>query len=104
MLLKKFSSLYSKIIPFLKKSTDIKNQILETSFIEEFSLLAAAMKSNFDLNISDNPEEKGIQEQILKHIEGCIIGPVIVYLGMTSMFHKYFMETSFQAAEFHKKS
>lgn len=62
------------------------------------------MKSNFDLNISDNPEEKGIQEQILKHIEGCIIGPVIVYLGMTGMFYKYFMETSFQAAEFHKKA
>ena len=41
---------------------------------------------------------------LLKHIEGCIIGPVIVYLGMTGMFHKYFMETSFQAAEFHKKA
>lgn len=104
LLLKKFSFLYDKIIPFLKKSTDIRNQILETSFIEEFSLLAAAMKSNFDLEISDNPEEKAIQEQILKHIEGCIIGPVIVYLGMTGMFHKYFMETSFQAAEFHKKA
>ena len=103
-LLQKYSLLYLKVIPFLKLSTDIKNQINQTSFIEEFSLLSTAVKDNFGIQLSDVADEKNIQEQILKHIEGCIIGPVIVYLGMTGMFHKYFMETSFQAAEFHKNS
>ncbi|UFH31127.1 class I SAM-dependent methyltransferase [Chryseobacterium sp. C-71] len=102
--LQKYSLLYLKVIPFLKHSTNIKNQINENSFIEEFTQLSDSIKNHFGIQLSDDAEEKNIQEQILKHIEGCIIGPVIVYLGMTGMFHKYFMETSFQAAEFHKNS
>ncbi|MBW7676925.1 class I SAM-dependent methyltransferase [Chryseobacterium chendengshani] len=103
-ILQKYSLLYLKVIPFLTHSTDIKNQITEISFVEEFSRLSDFVKNHFGIDLSENAEEKMIQEQILKHIEGCIIGPVIVYLGMTGMFHKYFMETSFQAAEFHKNS
>jgi len=102
--LQKYALLYLTVTPFLKNFGDIKNQILETSFIEEFTKLTQSVKDNFQLKLSDDLQEKNIQEQILKHIEGCIIGPIIVYLGMTGMFHKYFMETSFQAAEFHKKS
>lgn len=102
--LQKYSLLYLKVISFLKNSTDIKNQINENSFIEEFTRLSDSVKDHFGIQLSDDTEEKEIQKQILKHIEGCIIGPVIVYLGMTGMFHKYFMETSFQAAEFHKNS
>ena len=100
--LQKYSLLYLKVIPFLRHSTNIKNQINENSFIEEFTLLSDAVKNHFGIELSEDAEEKNVQEQILKHIEGCIIGPVIVYLGMTGMFHKYFMETSFHAAEFHK--
>lgn len=44
-----------------------------------------------------------VQYQILKHIEGILVAPLIVNLGMTGMFHKYFMETSFSADEFHKE-
>ena len=102
--LQKYSLLYLKVIPFLKLSTNIKDQINENSFIEEFTQLSDSIKNHFGIQLSDDAEEKNIQEQILKHIEGCIIGPVIVYLGMTGMFHKYFMETSFQAAEFHKNA
>ncbi|MFC7347942.1 class I SAM-dependent methyltransferase [Chryseobacterium zhengzhouense] len=102
--LQKYSLLYFKVISFFKNSTDIKNQINEASFIEEFNELSNSVKDNFGIQFSDSNEEKEVQLQILKHIEGCIIGPVIVHLGMTGMFHKYFMETSFQAAEFHKNS
>lgn len=44
-----------------------------------------------------------VQYQIFKHIEGFLVAPLIVNLGMTGMFHKYFMETSFSADEFHKE-
>ncbi|WP_435525050.1 hypothetical protein [Chryseobacterium indoltheticum] len=84
--LQKYSLLYLKVISFLKHSTDIKNQINENSFIEEFTQLSDSVKDHFGIQLSDNNEEKEIQKQILKHIEGCIIGPVIVYLGMTGMF------------------
>ncbi|GGH43707.1 polyketide synthase [Mangrovimonas yunxiaonensis] len=43
-----------------------------------------------------------IQQHILKHIEGAIIAPIIVLLGVNGLFHKYFMEASFRAEEYHK--
>lgn len=43
-----------------------------------------------------------IGKQVLKHIEGALIGPTIVHLGMGGMFHKYFMEASFRADEYHE--
>ena len=43
-----------------------------------------------------------VRQQILAHIEGIILGPTIVHLGMSGMFHKYFMETRFRADEFHQ--
>ncbi|HLV15121.1 MAG TPA: class I SAM-dependent methyltransferase [Xanthomarina sp.] len=43
-----------------------------------------------------------IENQVLKHIEGCIVAPIIVLLGVNGLFHKYFMEASFTAEEYHK--
>lgn len=47
-------------------------------------------------------DEDSIEYQVLKHIEGVIAGPIIVLLGMNGMFHKYFMEASFRAQEYHQ--
>lgn len=58
--------------------------------------------NNFGLSISNDPLEEEVQFQILKHIEGALIGPTIVHLGMGGMFHKYFMEASFRADEYHE--
>lgn len=51
-----------------------------------------------------NPAEDGhaIEQQIAHHIEGALVGPIVVLLGMDGMFHKYFMEASFRADEFHE--
>lgn len=43
-----------------------------------------------------------IEKQILTHLEGIIIAPLIVFLGVNGLFHKYFMEASFRAQEYHK--
>ncbi|MFV0223772.1 class I SAM-dependent methyltransferase [Empedobacter falsenii] len=53
---------------------------------------------------SDNEEflEKPLHYQITKHIEGALVGPIIVRMGMSGLFHKYFMEASFNPDEFHK--
>ncbi|MFC4818544.1 class I SAM-dependent methyltransferase [Flavobacterium sp. GCM10023249] len=59
-------------------------------------------KQRQQISAIDSFEGK-IQFQILKHIEGYLAAPLIVNLGMTGMFHKYFMETSFSADEFHKE-
>ena len=47
-------------------------------------------------------DQNSIEHQILKHIEGVIAAPLIVMLGMNGMFHKYFMEASFRAQEYHQ--
>lgn len=59
-------------------------------------------QSNYGIVISDDEKIRYIQEQVLFHIEGVLVGPIVVMLGMSGMFHKYFMETSFRAEEFHK--
>mgnify|MGYP001044102837 FL=1 len=47
-------------------------------------------------------EENTVTYQVLKHIEGCIVAPITVLLGVNGLFHKYFMEASFSAEEYHK--
>lgn len=71
--------------PFLK---------LEQLFFSFRKLQEAALK--------DDSLKEDARRQVLAHIEGIILGPTIVHLGMSGMFHKYFMETRFTAAEFHQ--
>ena len=49
-----------------------------------------------------NLDHRPVAQQVLKHIEGVIVSPLIVLLGMNGFFHKYFMEASFRAQEYHK--
>ncbi len=56
-------------------------------------------ESNYGLEVSD---ENSIAYQVLKHIEGVIAAPIIVLLGVNGLFHKYFMEASFTAEEYHR--
>lgn len=58
-------------------------------------------RKKFGMTLSAVPSEKAIQYQLLHHIEGIILGPTLVLLGMAGMFHKYFMQTRFRAEEFH---
>ncbi|MFK7907947.1 MAG: class I SAM-dependent methyltransferase, partial [Chitinophagales bacterium] len=56
----------------------------------------------YGIEFSDNATILEVQQQVLKHIEGMIVGPTAVALGMGGMFHKYFMEASFMPEEFHQ--
>ena len=102
IILLKNISVYDEMMPFLKASTSQEFQAFDSTLFESFIPLFEKFKNKFGLEISENEQEKEVQEQILKHLEGCLLGPIIVQLGMSGMFHKYFMETSFQAGEFHK--
>ena len=59
-------------------------------------------RDNYGIAFSEQETVRCIQQQVLKHIEGILIGPTVVALGMGGMFHKYFMEASFRPEEFHK--
>ncbi|MBU4539394.1 MAG: class I SAM-dependent methyltransferase [Weeksellaceae bacterium] len=98
----KYAPLYDKVSLYLKESTTPVFQKLEPGSFENFIYLFDDFRKQFGYSTPENETEKRIFLQILKHLEGCLVSPVIVQLGMLGMFHKYFMETSFQAVEFHK--
>jgi len=95
--------LYDEVNDFLKYASNFHPRNFDKKPFDKLALLFKKHIANFDLTFSSNIEEQQIQKQILKHIEGHLVGPTIVRLGMSGMFHKYFMETSFKAEEFHKE-
>ncbi|CAL2090672.1 class I SAM-dependent methyltransferase [Tenacibaculum sp. 190524A02b] len=90
--------LYKDAFSLLKLSEKYSSRKFEKEPFYALEKLYNNFKNNFQLKESDTP----IISQIKTHIEGIIVAPTIVLLGMSGMFHKYFMQTKFQADEFHK--
>ena len=95
--------LYEDIVHLLHESGKYHRRLFQR---EPFTLLARIFdkfqNNNYGVRFSEEERIQNIQKQILKHIEGAIIAPSIVALGMNGMFHKYFMMASFRPEEFHK--
>lgn len=94
--------LYKDVVTLLRFSGQFHRRKFERAPFTVLESIFKKYRDNFGIELSDNPETRLIQEQVLKHIEGIAIGPTIVSLGMGGMFHKYFMEASFKAEEFHQ--
>lgn len=94
--------LYNDVVELLQFSSNFHPRLFEEEPFHKLDLLFEKYKNNFGLTFSDDPLTNEIQHQILKHIEGYLVGPTLVRLGMNGMFHKYFMEISFRPEEFHK--
>jgi len=93
---------YESVVHFMKVSEEFHPRHFE---MEQFSMLNKNFNKykNGDFeSTSEKEETKIIEEQIARHIEGVLVGPITVFLGMDGMFHKYFMEASFSADEFHE--
>ncbi len=95
--------LYEDVFNLLQFSEHFHPRKFEVEPFEMLNNLYAKYKSNYGISFSNDDKVHAIQQQVLYHIEGILVGPTIVMLGMTGMFHKYFMETSFRPEEFHKK-
>jgi hypothetical protein len=94
--------LYEDVVNLLKASANFHPRKFEKQQLILLENVFKKFKNNYDLNISKDNPISSVQKHILKHIEGIILGPSIVHLGMNGMFHKYFMEASFKPEEFHK--
>ncbi len=90
--------LYSGVNELLKFTARFHKRKFEMAPFLALKKIMDDHKSGYGLETKD---EGSIEYQILKHIEGIIVGPTTVHLGMSGMFHKYFMETSFRPEEFH---
>jgi SAM-dependent methyltransferase len=94
--------LYEEAVDLLKLSANYHpTEFMMGPFLKLESIYKKH-KNNFGLELSEDNIKRTVQEQILAHIEGIIVGPTIVHLGISGMFHKYFMETRFKPEEFHQ--
>ena len=94
--------LYEDVVDLLHFSMQFHPRLFENAPFERLRIIFEKYKNNYAVSFSNDPLTNTIQHQILTHIEGCLVGPTLVRLGMSGMFHKYFMEISFRPEEFHK--
>jgi SAM-dependent methyltransferase len=95
--------LYEDVDALLKVSEKYHPRKFEMEPFLQLESIFTKYQNNYGIDMDSDPEIKTIQEQVLAHIEGIILGPTIVHLGMTDMFHRYYMETRFRPEEFHQK-
>ena len=93
------ASTYKEAVNLLNYSVKFPKERIGSDAFSALERIFKAYTLNFGLQIEN---ESTIEFQIFKHIEGVIIAPIIVLLGMNGFFHKYFMEASFRAQEYHK--
>ena len=94
--------LYEDVVALNKFSGNYHPRKFEIEPFNKLEKIMTKYMAQYDLALDKCNDPKTTECQILKHIEGMIVGPTIVMLGMTGMFHKYFMEASFRPEEFHK--
>ncbi|WP_378183768.1 class I SAM-dependent methyltransferase [Aquimarina sp. SS2-1] len=94
--------LYEGVVDLLKYSGNYHPRKFELEPFQKLEKLLNKYQNRLEIPIPEDPLTNEIQHQIFKHIEGILVGPTIVHLGMGGMFHKYFMEASFRADEYHR--
>ncbi|MFV0247828.1 MAG: class I SAM-dependent methyltransferase [Tenacibaculum sp.] len=94
--------IYKEAFALLKHSDQYCINKFEINFFNKLEKLYIQLTKNFDLAKPNTEPKQKIWSQIHMHIQGIITGLITVQLGMSGMFHKYFMQTKFKAEEFHK--
>ena len=95
-------ALYADVVEFVKSAEEFHPRSFDLDTIAALNrIFKRYEKGDYD-GSGKTDIEKEIDQQIKLHIEGLLVGPITVMLGMDGMFHKYFMEASFGADEFHE--
>jgi len=94
--------LYQDVVELMQVSGEYHSRKFEKAPFLVLEKIFKKYQQDYGLTCSEGGLDREIQQQILKHIEGHIVGPTVVALGMGGMFHKYFMEASFMPEEFHQ--
>jgi hypothetical protein len=96
------AELYRGPVELMKYSEAFHPRKFEQEPFDKLRILFDRFSEHMGIRLSDDSLTRSIQQQVLNHIEGLLIGPTIVHLGMGGMFHKYFMQASFRADEYHE--
>lgn len=93
--------LYADVVGLLKFSEKFHPRKFELEPFMVWEGIQKKYQNEYSESLTGSNVSKEIQHQVMKHIEGILLGPSIVHLGMNGMFHKYFMEASFLPEEYH---
>jgi hypothetical protein len=93
---------YADVVNLMKISGNHHPRKFSNEAFVAMEKICTRFREGYGIPENGNEIERVIRAQIRKHIEGALIGPTIVHLGMGGMFHKYFMEASFRADEYHE--
>ncbi len=94
--------LYEDVVHLMKFSANFHPRKFEKEPFQVLDKIFDTYIRNYGISFSGDENVRRVQQQVLKHIEGILVGPTTVLLGMGGMFHKYFMEASFRPEEYHK--
>lgn len=89
-------------IPHAIKMQEFINNGFDHHAFASLKSLFANYQKKFGITLSEDTTEREVQEQVLKHIEGLIAGPIVVALGISGLFHRYFSVAPFEVEEFSK--
>lgn len=96
-----YTAIYEDVYHLMKFREGFHPRKFEQEPFHILNSIFERYKRGYGLKDPESDMETSIRFQVLKHIEGILIGPTVVHLGMSGMFHKYFMEASFRPEEFH---
>ena len=94
--------IYDDLSKFLQQDEILNNKDFSDDFCKKWVALFDKYETYLVTSYEEEFKNKPLHFQICKHIEGVLVAPLIVRLGMSGLFHKYFMEASFTSDEFHK--
>ncbi|NND70521.1 MAG: class I SAM-dependent methyltransferase [Rhodothermales bacterium] len=101
-LMRQASHLYDEAVSVAKYSANYHPRNFEREPFYRMERAVTLLNQEFGDGDDADSAESMVRHQILRHAEGLLLGPTIVHLGMTGMFHKYFMDASFRPDEFHE--
>jgi SAM-dependent methyltransferase len=94
--------LYRDVVDFMRFTGGFHPRRFEKEPFRRMETVYRGYAERYGVKLPRGGEAGRVLEQIFAHIEGALLGPTIVRLGMSGMFHKYFMEASFRPEEFHR--
>jgi SAM-dependent methyltransferase len=98
-----FIPVYEQVVKFIPHGVKMEEYILKgftPSAFNELVELFNGFRKSFGLMPTQDAETSFVREQVLKHIEGSIVGPLVVALGFSGLFNKYFSIAPFEVEEF----
>lgn len=100
---RQYLSFYREAVAFLPYAVRIPDYIVngfDPKAFMQLKQLFQHYEERFGMPEAGDDETKSVQQQILKHIEGVIVGPLVVGLGMNGLFNEYFSIAPFEVEEF----